>query len=41
MKGALLLEDEFNISIDVRDVIEKNFDTVQKIARYIGGRIDE
>ena len=38
---VVLLENEFNISIDVRDIIEENFETVQKIARYIGEKIDE
>lgn len=36
---AVLLEEEFNIKIDTRDIIEENFDSVAKLANYIGKRI--
>ena len=32
---AVALEEEFNISIDTRDIIEENFDSLQKLDRYI------
>ena len=38
---ALMLEDEFNIKIDTRDIIESNFDSVEKLANYINKRINE
>lgn len=38
---ALLLEREFNLSIDIRDIIVENFDTVNKIAQYIKERTHE
>lgn len=36
---AVLLEEEFDIKIDTRDIIEDNFDSVDKLAAYIGKRI--
>lgn len=38
---ALMLEEEFNIKIDTRDIIESNFDTVEKLANYISKRVNE
>jgi D-alanine--poly(phosphoribitol) ligase subunit 2 len=38
---ALMLEDEFNIKIDTRDIIESNFDSIEKLASYIEKRINE
>ncbi len=32
---AMMLEDEFNIKIDTRDIIESNFDSLKKLADYI------
>jgi|TARA_B110001469_G_C9618861_1_gene308283 acyl carrier protein len=32
---AVALEGEFNISIDTRDVIEANFDSLEKLGRYV------
>lgn len=36
---AMLLESEFNIKIDTRDIIESNFDSIEKLALYIGKRL--
>lgn len=36
---ALMLEDEFNIKIGTEDIIEPNFDSVEKLTVYIQGRI--
>ncbi|KLD97210.1 acyl carrier protein [Aliarcobacter butzleri] len=36
---AMMLEEEFNIKIDTRDIIESNFDSVEKLANYIKSRI--
>jgi len=38
---AMMLEDEFNIKIDTRDIIESNFDSIDKLVKYIGKRINE
>ena len=38
---AMMLEDEFNIKIDTRDIIESNFDSIEKLVHYIGKRINE
>jgi D-alanine--poly(phosphoribitol) ligase subunit 2 len=38
---AMMLEEEFNIKIDTRDIIESNFDSVNKLANYIKSRIGE
>lgn len=38
---AMMLEEEFNIKIDTRDIIESNFDSVDKLAKYIKSRISE
>ncbi len=38
---ALMLEDEFDIKIDTRDIIESNFDSIEKLALYIARRINE
>lgn len=38
---AMMLEEEFNINIDTRDIIESNFDSVNKLATYIKSRISE
>ena len=37
---ALMLEDEFNIKIDTRDIIENNFDSIDKLAVYINKRLN-
>jgi len=36
---AMMLEEEFNIKIDTRDIIESNFDSINKLANYIKSRI--
>lgn len=36
---AMMLEEEFNIKIDTRDIIESNFDSINKLAEYIKSRI--
>ncbi|MBF7071207.1 acyl carrier protein [Aliarcobacter butzleri] len=36
---AMMLEEEFNIRIDTRDIIESNFDSIEKLANYIKSRI--
>ena len=36
-----MLEEEFNIKIDVRDIIESNFDSVNKLVDYIKSRVSE
>ncbi|MCT7536460.1 acyl carrier protein [Aliarcobacter butzleri] len=36
---AMILEEEFNIKIDTRDIIESNFDSIEKLANYIKSRI--
>ncbi|MCT7908845.1 acyl carrier protein [Arcobacter lacus] len=36
---AMMLEEEFNIKIDTRDIIESNFDSLEKLANYIKSRI--
>ena len=38
---AMILEEEFSIKIDVRDIIESNFDSINKLATYIKSRISE
>lgn len=38
---ALMLEDEFNIKIDTRDIIESNFDSLRKLTHYIESRLSE
>ena len=34
-------KEEFNIKIDVRDIIESNFDSINKLATYIKSRVSE
>ncbi len=36
---AIMLEEEFNIKIDTRDIIVSNFDSIEKLANYIKSRI--
>ncbi|MCG3693037.1 acyl carrier protein [Aliarcobacter butzleri] len=36
---AMMLEEEFKIKIDTRDIIESNFDSIEKLANYIKSRI--
>ena len=38
---AMMLEEEFNIKIDTRDIIESNFDSISKLVNYIKSRIGE
>ena len=38
---AMMLEEEFSIKIDVRDIIESNFDSINKLSTYIKSRISE
>lgn len=38
---AMMLEEEFSIKIDTRDIIETNFDSVNKLASYIESRLGE
>jgi acyl carrier protein len=38
---AMMLEDEFGIKIDTRDIIESNFDSISKLVNYIKSRIGE
>ena len=38
---AMMLEDEFSIKIDTRDIIESNFDSISKLVNYIKSRIGE
>lgn len=38
---AMMLEEEFKIKIDTRDIIESNFDSVDKLAQYIQSRLSE
>ncbi|MDD2888731.1 MAG: acyl carrier protein [Aliarcobacter sp.] len=38
---AMMLEEEFSIKIDTRDIIESNFDSVNKLANYIESRLGE
>lgn len=38
---AMMLEEEFNIKIDTRDIIESNFDSLEKLGNYIQKRINE
>lgn len=38
---AMMLEEEFNIRIDTRDIIESNFDSVEKLVEYIKSRLSE
>lgn len=38
---AMMLEEEFNIKIDTRDIIESNFDSVEKLVKYIESRLGE
>ena len=38
---AIMLEDEFNIKIDTRDIIESNFDSIDKLSIYIKSRVNE
>ncbi|QEZ89116.1 acyl carrier protein [Aliarcobacter cibarius] len=37
---AMMLEEEFNIKIDTRDIIVSNFDSIEKLANYIKSRIE-
>ncbi|RBQ26872.1 acyl carrier protein [Arcobacter sp. CECT 9188] len=37
---AMMLEEEFGIKIDTRDIIESNFDSVSKLTKYIKSRIE-
>ena len=36
---ALMLEDEFNIKIGTEDIIEPNFDSIEKLSNYVATRI--
>jgi acyl carrier protein len=36
---ALMLEDEFNIKIGTEDIIEPNFDSIEKLSNYVTTRI--
>ncbi len=38
---AMMLEEEFDIKIDTRDIIESNFDSVHKLVDYIKSRLSE
>ena len=38
---AMMLEDEFDIKIDTRDIIESNLDSISKLVNYIKSRIGE
>lgn len=38
---AMMLEEEFKIKIDTRDIIESNFDSVNKLVAYIKSRLSE
>jgi len=38
---AMMLEEEFKIRIDTRDIIESHFDSVEKLAEYIKSRLSE
>jgi D-alanine--poly(phosphoribitol) ligase subunit 2 len=38
---AMMLEEEFDIKIDTRDIIESNFDSIEKLSQYIKGRLNE
>ena len=38
---AMMLEEEFSILIDTKDVIESHFDSLKKLAVYINKRINE
>ena len=38
---AMMLEEEFDIKIDTRDIIESNFDSISKLVNYIKSRIGE
>ena len=38
---AMMLEEEFDIKIDTRDIIESNFDSINKLAEYIKSRVSE
>jgi len=38
---AMMLEEEFKIKIDTRDIIESNFDSIDKLATYIKSRLSE
>ncbi|MDD2895986.1 MAG: acyl carrier protein [Aliarcobacter sp.] len=38
---AMMLEEEFDIKIDTRDIIESNFDSVNKLTDYIKSRLGE
>ena len=38
---AMMLEDEFDIKIDTRDIIESNFDSLEKLGLYIKRRLSE
>ena len=38
---AMMLEEEFDIKIDTRDIIESNFDSINKLSTYIKSRISE
>lgn len=36
---ALMLEDEFNIKIGTEDIIEPNFDSIEKLSNYVTTRM--
>lgn len=38
---AMMLEEEFKIKIDTRDIIESNFDSISKLEAYIKSRLSE
>ncbi len=38
---AMMLEEEFSIKIDTRDIIVSNFDSIEKLAKYIKSRVSE
>ncbi len=37
---AMMLEEEFGIKIDTRDIIESNFDSIEKLVNYIKSRVE-
>ncbi len=37
---AMMLEEEFDIKIDARDIIENNFDSIEKLSVYIQKKLD-
>ena len=38
---AMMLEEEFNTKIDTRDIIESNFDSLEKLGNYIAKCINK